>query len=172
MLVNYSINKNKNVGQLFKETEPDGEKEDKSPATYYYTKVNGDGSDSTPEKLDLQPIKPDTKVDDIYNQMKLKGGVMKKPEDDDGIQIFKVVGEVDNKDIDKHLKEAGDKRKNRPGENGKLRATNNGKMRPGLPEKGKDGKDLKPVTDFGEYKIYGNKLEPEEPQYPEGVEKI
>ena len=93
---------------------------------------------------------------------------MKKPEDDDGIQIFKVVGEVDNKDIDKHLKEAGDKRKNRPGENGKLRATNNGKMRPGLPEKGKDGKDLKPVTDFGEFKIYGNKLEPEEePKYPE-----
>ena len=114
--------------QLFKDIEPVGEKEDKSPAKYYYTKVKGDGKDSTPEKLDLQPIRPDTKVDEIYNQMKTKGGVMKKPEDDDGIQIIKVVGDVDNKDIDEHIKEAGDKRKNRPGENGKLRATNNGKM--------------------------------------------
>ena len=159
MLVNYS-KKNKNVDQLFKEIEPVDEK-DKSPATYYYTKVNGDGSDSTPGKLDLQPIKPDTKVDEIYNQMKTKGGVMKKPEDDDGIQIFKIVGEADNKDIDEHIKEAGDRRKNRPGENGKLTPTDSGKKRPDLPVKGKDGKDLKPLTDFGEYKIYGNKLEPE-----------
>ena len=107
------------------------------------------------------------KVDDIYNQMKLIAGVMKKPEDDDAIQIFKVTVEIDNKDIDKHIKKARDKLNNRPGENGKLRPTNKGKMRPGLPEKGKDGKDLKPVTDFGEFKIYGNKLEPEGTQYPE-----
>ena len=97
---------------------------------------------------------------------------MKKPEDDDGIQIFKIVGDVDNKDIDEHIKEAGDKRKNRPGENGKLRPANNGKMRPGLPLKGKDGKEKKPVTDFGEFKIYGNKLEPEGPQYPEGGDEV
>lgn len=97
---------------------------------------------------------------------------MKRPEDDDDIQIFKVVGEVDNKDIDEHIKEAGDKRKNKPGENGKLTPTESGKKRPDLPTKGKDGKDIKPVTDFGEFKIYGNKLEPERPQYPEGENGI
>jgi len=152
---NNDLNKDKKVDQLFKEAaDKDGEEEDSSPAYYYYTKVLGDGKDVKPETLDIQQIQPDTKVDDIYNQLKLKGGLMDMPKDDDGIQIFKVVGDADTKDIVEHMKKAGDKRNNKPGNDGALRSANTGAKRPHLPVKGKDGKDIEPVTKFEEDKSF------------------
>jgi len=152
---NNDLNKDKDVKQLFKEADKndkdgDDELEDENPAYYYCAKVNGDGRNAKPEDLNIEQITPDTKIEDVYNKMRLKGDVMKKPEDDDGIQIFKVVGDVDNNDIVEHIKHAGDNRNNKPGENGKLRSG----LKPA--DKKGDKKGDEPILDYGQYKIYGD----------------
>ena len=156
---NNDLNKNKNVDQLFKEADPNADKDDKTPAYYYYIKVLGDGR-QRPDLTEIKQIKPDTKVDDIYNQMKTKGGVMKRPEDNDGIQIFKVVGDVDNNDIADHMKKSGEHRSRRPGQNGEVTNANRGKSKPGTTT----GKPEIPVSKSGEYKIYGDKLDGGKPK--------
>ena len=152
---NNELNKAVNVKNLFKEADPEGESE--SPAYYYYTKVLNDDN-IRPDQLDIKQVTPDTNIDDIYNQLKLKGGLMQKPEDKDGIVIFKVVGDADNKDIIDHINKAGNKRK-APGDHGKLKSK--GDKKPGKlnkPSAGKDGQQPEQVVDSGEYKIYGDKI--------------
>ena len=76
---------------------------------------------------------------------------MNRPEDDDGIQIFKVVGDVDNNDIVDHIKKAGDKRNDKPGRDGNMRKAIHLK-----PSKKGDKKVEEPILDYGKYKIYGD----------------
>ena len=150
-LIEY-LNKDKNVQQLFEEAakkDKDDEQEDEKPAYYYYTKVLGDGKDIKPEGLKIEQVTPDTKIEDIYNKMKVGGGVMNRPEEDDGIQIFKVTGDANNNDIVEHIKQAGDMRNNKPGKDGKLR----GAPKPNVP-----GQEPKPIADSGEFRLYGNQI--------------
>ena len=42
-------------------------------------------------------------MDEIYDQIKVIGGGINKP--DEGVQLVKVVGDVDPKEVNKHLKE-------------------------------------------------------------------
>jgi len=149
---NNDLNKDKNVQQLFEEAakkDKDDEQEDEKPAYYYYTKVLGDGKDVKPDELNIEQVTPDTKIEDIYNKMKVGGGVMNRPEEDDGIQIFKVTGDANNNDIVEHIKQAGDMRNNKPGKDGKLR----GAPKPNVP-----GQEPKPIADSGEFRLYGNQI--------------
>ena len=87
----------KDIGQMFR-CKP---KTNEAPV-YYYTKVLGAGKNK-PENMKLEPIKGNTNLNDIYNKIKTLGGVSKKPEDDEGIQIIKVTGKATPKDIGDHI---------------------------------------------------------------------
>ncbi|MBP5407644.1 MAG: hypothetical protein J6Y42_00725, partial [Bacilli bacterium] len=68
--------------------------------TFYYRKVLGDGTDR-PDSGKLIKVEPDQNLDDLYFQMKVMGGDLSNP--DDGIQLVKVVGDVDPMEINKHM---------------------------------------------------------------------
>ena len=78
------------------------------------------------EELDIHQVNKDTKVDDIYKQLKTKGDVKHK---DEALQLCKVIGD----DIINHIREVGDQR-SKLGQNGKLRGVNNIIMLPCLIE--------------------------------------
>ena len=76
--------------------------EEDAGTNYYYRKVFGDGLDR-PDKSQLIPVEPNKNMDEIYDQIKALSGGINKP--DEGVQLIKVVGDVDPKEINNHLKE-------------------------------------------------------------------
>ena len=98
------LHKGKDIETVFKEGE---EEEDKSnnlgEPIYYYTKIKG-GVINKPEELQLVKLDGKTKIDDIYNEVKKLGPL----EINDGIQLYKSIGNVDNDSLIAHVKEAGE----------------------------------------------------------------
>ena len=90
-------NKLNKVKNLFKDAD-----DDDRGVNYYYRKVLGSGLDK-PNNTQLLKVEPDTKVDEIYDQIKAIGGGIKKP--DEGVELVKVVGDVDPNEINRHLLE-------------------------------------------------------------------
>ena len=98
-----ALNNNKTVDQVFK-----SEEEDEPGVTpkYFACKVLGDSKFKNPDlsKLQIYPVEKDLKLDDLYKHIKTNGGGLStKPGTKDGIQIFKVTGDVDTPEISKHL---------------------------------------------------------------------
>ena len=96
---NNDLNKNKNVDQVFK----DEKGEDDANTKYYACKVDG-SSFKNPDLSGMQllTITDNTGVDDLYNHIKTNGGMSDKSGEKDGIQLFKVTGNIDQF-IDKDL---------------------------------------------------------------------
>ena len=96
--------KGKDIETVLKEGEEEDEQE-KLPGevVYYYARIKG-GVIDKPEEVKLIKGTAKTKLDDIYKEVK-KLGPMEK---NDGIQIFKVTGDVDNESLVNHVKEAGE----------------------------------------------------------------
>ena len=84
--------------RLFKEAD-----EIKFGINYSYRKVFCSRIDK-PDSSQLKEILRDTKIDDIYNQVKSKFGDFTFPEE--GIQLVKTVGNINPDDITKHMEEA------------------------------------------------------------------
>jgi hypothetical protein len=87
-----------NIRTLFRHA-----KDDKDGVKYYFRKINGKSLDK-PEKDPLSEVAGNTNVDNIYGQIKDKDGNFKSPEE--GIQLIKVVGDINPNDITDHLNDA------------------------------------------------------------------
>ena len=104
---NNKLNKEKNIQQLIEEAskiDKDDEQNDEKNAYYYYIEVLGDGKDVKPDELNIKQVTQGTKIKDIYNLIKVKGSVSDRPDEDYGIQIFKVSGDVNIDDLVEHIK--------------------------------------------------------------------
>jgi len=76
--------------------------DEKAGVNYYYRKVLG-GTADRPGKEELVKIPANTPVEDVYDQIKSKGD-FKSPEE--GIQLVKVIGDVNPEKITEHMNEA------------------------------------------------------------------
>ena len=76
--------------------------EDDLGTKYFFRKIVGDGLDK-PDETQLVEIPPNKKMDEIYDTIKATSGGITKP--DEGVQLVKVIGDVEPKDINDHLKE-------------------------------------------------------------------
>ena len=94
---NNDLNKGKDIETVFKEGEEDEDKDknkDLGEPTYYIAKVKG-GIITKPEDVQLIKATGSTKMDDVNDQLKKMGPVDKH----DGIQLFKVCGDVNTKNL-------------------------------------------------------------------------
>ena len=101
-----SVHKGKNLDTIFKEGTDEEEVEEVKKLgepVYYFTKIKG-GEATKPDQVQLYKASGDTKVDDIYNEIKKLGDVAKH----DGIQLYRALGDVDNNDLFTHIKDAGE----------------------------------------------------------------
>jgi hypothetical protein len=83
------------IRSLFKEAD-----DDRAGINYYYRKVLGSGLDK-PVNDQLIKVTGDTDIEDLYNQIKDKEGNFKSPEE--GIQLVKVVGDINPDEISGHM---------------------------------------------------------------------
>ena len=98
------LHKEKDVETVFKEGEEEEDSgNDLGEPVYYYVKIKG-GINNNPEELKLVKIDGKEKIDDIYNEIKKLGPL----EINDGIQLYKVSGDVDNDSLLAHVKDAGE----------------------------------------------------------------
>ena len=98
-----SMHKGKDIETVFKEGEDEEEDKGKDlgEPIYYFTKIKG-GEMFKPGNVQLYSAYGTTKIDDLYNEIQKLGPLEKN----DGIQLFKVSGEVDNNNLISHVKEA------------------------------------------------------------------
>jgi len=100
--------KNK-VNQLFSDRNLDDDLEDQDEQdggiNYYVRKVLGKNEDK-PDSEKIEKIPGEANVDDIYKKLRSKNGDFKSP--DEGIQLLKVVGKINPKDVTNHMNNVND----------------------------------------------------------------
>ena len=97
-------NQNAKISSLFKDRNLEDDLEDQDEQdggiNYYYRKVLEDKLDK-PNNTQLDKVSGDTDMDVVYNKLKSKSGNFKSPKE--GIQLVKVIGNINPNDINKHM---------------------------------------------------------------------
>ncbi|MBP3801733.1 MAG: hypothetical protein J6I85_06920, partial [Clostridia bacterium] len=97
-------NQNAKISSLFDDRNLEDDLEDQDEQAgginYFYRKVLGDKLDK-PNNTQLDKVSGDTDMDVVYNKLKSKSGNFKSPEE--GIQLVKVIGNINPNDINKHM---------------------------------------------------------------------
>ena len=88
----------KKVRHMFKEAD-----EAHSGVECYYRRVWGQGKDH-PETAEFTLVPVDTRVEDLYNKLRQETGDFLTPQE--GVQLMKVIGNVDPYEKNKHAVEA------------------------------------------------------------------
>ena len=95
---------NAKVEDLFgnRNLEDDLEEQDEQDGgiKYYCRKVLGQSLDK-PDNNQLEQVSGDTEMDEVYDKLKTKGDKFTSPEE--GIQLVKTIGNINPKEIDKHM---------------------------------------------------------------------
>ena len=56
--------------------------------------------------MQIYQVQGDTNMNDIYNNIKLLGGISSNPDDDEGIQLIEVYGKVEPSEIGRYFQKS------------------------------------------------------------------
>jgi len=105
IIIKGDIDNKLNPGKYIRDIFDNNKVKEKVTPTYYYCKVFGEGMNN-PENIQLILAKGDTNMDEVYNKIKILGGISNNPNDDESLHLIKVYGKADINEIGKHIKQA------------------------------------------------------------------